>query len=142
MPFKRTSSGPHGASKDVKKQHGSSSQAPDPEHEMEEVDLSTMPQEQWPENNLPYRGIKWDALVTQCRKNFEHFQKRKFVRFRYLDVMTMHTLDIYDKVKLILSEVRLWDVLISEQPTYRTLTLEFLSSFEFDELDRVMCIKF
>jgi hypothetical protein len=63
---------------------------------MEEVDLSSMPQEQWPENNLSYREIKWAARATQCRKNFEHFQKRKFMPSRYLDVMTMHTLSIYD----------------------------------------------
>jgi ATHILA ORF-1 family len=115
---------------------------PDLDHEMEEIDLSNMPQEQWPENNLPYRDIKWAARATQCRKNFDLFKKRKFVPSRYLDVLTMRTLDIYDEVKLLLSEIGLWDVLITKQPSYKTLTLEFLSSFKWDEIKDEMSIRF
>jgi ATHILA ORF-1 family len=87
------------------------------------------PQEQLSENNLPYRGIKLAARATQCCKNFDLFLKRKFVPSRYLDVITMRTLGIYDEVKLILSKIGLWDVLITEQPSYRTLTLEFFVLF-------------
>jgi hypothetical protein len=107
ISFKRISSGPRGTSKDAKKQHESSTRAPDPDHEMEEVDLSTISQEQWPENNLPYKGIKWAARATQYRKNFERFQKRKFVPSCYFNVMTMRTLGMYDEIKLFLSEVGL-----------------------------------
>jgi ATHILA ORF-1 family len=138
----RTSAGRKGASKKAKKQQGSSSSAPDPDHEMKEIDLSNMPQEQWPENNLPCRVIKWAARATQCRKNFDLFQKRKFVPSCYLDVLTMRTLGIYDEVKLLLSEIGLWDVFIMEQPSYKTLTLEFLSSFEWDETKDEMSIRF
>jgi hypothetical protein len=46
MSFKRTSAGPKGASKEAKKQRGSSSSAFDPDQEMEEINLSNMPQEQ------------------------------------------------------------------------------------------------
>jgi ATHILA ORF-1 family len=142
MSFKRTSAGPKCASKEAKKQRESSSSAPNPDHKMEEIDLSNMPQEQWPENNLPYKGIKWVEWATQCSKNFDLFQKRKFVPSLYLDVLTMRTLGIYDEVKLLLSEIRLWDVLITKQPSYKTLTLEFLLSFEWDETNDEMSIRF
>jgi ATHILA ORF-1 family len=54
----------------------------------------------------------------------------------------MRTLGIYNEVKLLLSEVGLWDVLITEQPSYKTLILEFLSSFEWDETKEEMSIRF
>jgi ATHILA ORF-1 family len=96
---------------------------------MDELDLSNMPQEQWPKNNLPYRGIKWAAWASQCSKNFDLFQKRKFVPSRYLEELTMRTLGIYDKVKLLLSGIGLWDVLRMEEQSYKILTLEFLSVY-------------
>jgi ATHILA ORF-1 family len=139
MPVKRTSAGPKGA---AKKRKGSSSSAPDIDHEMDELDFSNTPQEQWPENNLPYRGIKWAARASQCSKNFDLFQKRKFVPSRYLDDVTMRTLGIYDEVKLLLSGIGLWDVLHTEELCYKTLTLEFLSSFEWDETKDEMSIQF
>jgi ATHILA ORF-1 family len=61
---------------------------------------------------------------------------------RYLDDLTMRTLGIYDEVKLLLFEIRLWDVLHTEEPSYKTLTLEFLSSFEWDEIKDEMSIQF
>jgi ATHILA ORF-1 family len=61
---------------------------------------------------------------------------------RYLDVLTMRTLGIYDEVKFLLFGIGLWDVLLMEQPSYKTLTLEFLSSFEWDETKDEMSIRF
>jgi hypothetical protein len=95
MPVKRTSAGSKGA---AKKKRGSSSSAPDIDHEMDKINLSNTPQEQWPENNLPYRGIKWAARASECSKNFDLFKKQKFVPSRYLDDITMRTLGIYDEV--------------------------------------------
>jgi ATHILA ORF-1 family len=97
---------------------------------MNELDLSNTPQEQWTENNLPYRGIKWVARASQCSKKNDLFQKRKFVPSHYLDNLTMQTFGIYDEVKLLLSEIGLWGVFHTEETSYKTLTLEFLSSFE------------
>ena len=72
-------------------------------------------------------------------------QRKKFIEnnrpihpSRWIDLDTINELEIAESVQILTSRLNLWEFLCDEVQTYKKITIEFLSSFEYDRGSRIM----
>jgi len=72
-------------------------------------------------------------------------QRKKFIEnnrpihpSRWIDLQTINELEIAESVQILTSRLGLWEFLCDEVQTYKKITIEFLSSFEYDRSSRIM----
>ena len=65
------------------------------------------------------------------REQFEHFQQRGVVSTRYPDFTCLHQLGLLQGIEWMLRQADLTFLCTHNQPTYPSLTLEFLSSYAY-----------
>ena len=91
--------------------------------------LRNIPQSQWPEETLDYFGLR---LNNAQKSRLAALVQRKIAASRYACVDTLTQLGILNEVKGLAELIGLWKFISTPYVTYRTLTLEFLSTYTHD----------
>lgn len=86
---------------------------------------------------LQYPPAKALNEDQQIRRNLLE-TNRKIEPSRWICEHTLHTLGLHDEVKTLTERLGLWEFLCDEVQTYKNLTIEFLSTYEFDRSTRMM----